>query len=148
MTGTVIVRFEISDGRCVCTRYTADVWDSNVHVLSALGRAGTATVEVDDGRSDVVDSNRDFDFDNIFGQEDVMSNTRRTKVEVALKEGIDNPITEEQADLLVTVYNENSQAYDCFSLNGEKGDTAISSRINVWVNKNKYVMQNKRIANQ
>ena len=67
MTGTVIVRFEISDGSCVRTRYTADVWDANVHVLSALGRAGTATVEVDDGRSDVVDSNRDFDFDNIFG---------------------------------------------------------------------------------
>lgn len=54
-------------------------------------------------------------------------------------------ISNEQAEKLVKIYNENSQAYDCYVLNGSKDNRELSDRINEWLGKEKYKMSNRKI---
>ncbi|MHA1974396.1 MAG: toll/interleukin-1 receptor domain-containing protein [Candidatus Hodarchaeales archaeon] len=56
-------------------------------------------------------------------------------------------ISSDQAKNLIENYNSNSQAYDCFSLNGGRyGNTKnIVSYLNEWTNSNRYKLSNKKL---
>lgn len=56
-------------------------------------------------------------------------------------------LSNEQATDLVKIYNSNSQAYDCFSLNGSQYGRVknISDYLNEWVHNKQYTLQNKRL---
>jgi hypothetical protein len=56
-------------------------------------------------------------------------------------------LSNEQATDLVKIYNSNSQAYDCFSLNGGRydRDKSIAAYLNEWIHNKRYTLQNKRL---
>jgi len=56
-------------------------------------------------------------------------------------------LSHEQAAKLLDNYNSNSQAYDCFSLNGSHYGRArtIADYLNEWVHNKRYSLQNKRL---
>lgn len=56
-------------------------------------------------------------------------------------------LTEEQSSKVLENYNSNSQAYDCFSLNGGRyGSTKnIADYLNEWVHNKRYTLRNKKL---
>ena len=57
-----------------------------------------------------------------------------------------NNVNENQINHLIDAYNNNTQAYNCFLLNGQKGDIDIASRINSWLKEKKYKIENTKIV--
>lgn len=59
-------------------------------------------------------------------------------------------LSHEQAVKLLEYYNSNSQAYDCFSLNGGRygRDKNIAAYLNEWVHNKRYTLQNKRLKEE
>lgn len=55
-------------------------------------------------------------------------------------------VNENQVNILMNAYNDNSQAYDCFLLNGRHGNVNLASRINNWMGEKKYRIRSEKIV--
>lgn len=55
-------------------------------------------------------------------------------------------VNENQVNILMNAYNDNSQAYDCFLLNGRHGNVDLASRINNWIGEKKYRIRSEKIV--
>ena len=60
MSDTIIIRFDFVGCEPIRTRYTSEVFDANVDVLTMLHRAGVVTVEVDTGQDALDWNTREF----------------------------------------------------------------------------------------